>query len=264
MKNIHEFKNWKKEGRKISMITCYDAMTGRIVDESHIDVALVGDSVAMVLHGFDSTIHATTEMMVLHTAAAARTIKKKWIVADLPFLSFRKGPVEALEVSAALLRAGAHAVKLEGVRGHEKVVEVLVESGIPVMGHLGLTPQSALQLGGHKVQGRVIEEAQKIEDDAVLLEKLGAFSIVLECVPSDLARRVTQKLEIPTIGIGAGVDTDGQVLVMHDMLGMQSAFKPKFLRCYAATEATLLEAFNTFAGDVKERRFPSIEESYGA
>ncbi|MEO5667711.1 MAG: 3-methyl-2-oxobutanoate hydroxymethyltransferase [Bdellovibrionota bacterium] len=263
MKNIHEYKNWKREGRKIVMLTCYDTLTGRIVDQSDVDMALVGDSVAMVLHGFDSTIHATSEMMELHTAAVARGVKTKLIVADLPFLSFRKGVNEALEVSARLLKAGAHAVKLEGVSGHEDVVKALVESGIPVMGHLGLTPQSALQLGGHKVQGRVLEEARKIEEDAKLLENLGCFALVLECVPSDLGRRITREISIPTIGIGAGIDVDGQVLVMHDMLGLQTAFKPKFLRHYFDGEAKLLSAFNAFSGDVKSARFPSPEESYG-
>jgi 3-methyl-2-oxobutanoate hydroxymethyltransferase len=264
MKNVHELKNHKQEGRKISMITCYDAITGRIVDQSDIDIALVGDSVAMVLHGFDSTIHATQEMMLLHTAAVARSVRTKLIVADLPFLSFRKGINQTLDAAASLLRAGAHAVKLEGVRGHEDVVRSLVESGIPVMGHLGLTPQSALQLGGHKVQGRLQEEAEQIEADALLLEKLGCFAIVLECIPADLARRVSSKLSIPSIGIGAGPDVDGQVLVMHDMLGLQLSFKPKFLRHYAKTEPLLLSAFNEFAKSVRELSFPSKEESYGA
>jgi 3-methyl-2-oxobutanoate hydroxymethyltransferase len=264
MKNVHELKILKQEGRKITMLTCYDASAGRILDQSEVDIALVGDSVAMVLHGFDSTIHATTEMMVLHTAAVARGVKNKLIVADLPFLSFRKGVVEALEVSAELLRAGAHAVKLEGVSGHEDVVKSLVQSGIPVMGHLGLTPQSALQLGGHKVQGRLEPEALKILADAKKLEELGCFAVVLECVPAGLAERITQSLEIPTIGIGAGLHVDGQVLVMHDMLGMQSSFKPKFLRRYDQSEATLLKAFNRYAQDVREAKFPSAEESYGA
>ncbi len=264
MKNVHELKTLKQEGRKISMITCYDAITGRIVDQSDVDVVLVGDSLAMVLHGFDSTIHATEEMMVLHTAAVARSVHKKLIVADLPFLSFRKGVPHALDAAAALLRAGAHAVKLEGVRGHEDVVRALVESGIPVMGHLGLTPQSALQLGGHKVQGRLQEEATQIEADSLLLEKLGCFAIVLECIPSEVARHVSSKLSIPSIGIGAGLDVDGQVLVMHDMLGLQMSFKPKFLRRFAEVEPLLLVAFNDFARSVRESQFPSKEESYGA
>jgi len=264
LKNIHDYKTWKREGRKIVMLTCYDAITARIVNQSDVDMILVGDSVAMVLHGFDSTIHATLEMMELHVAAVARGAPTKLIVADLPFLSFRKGSREALEASARLLRAGAHAVKLEGLSGHEDTVKSLVESGIPVMGHLGLTPQSALQLGGHKVQGRLSQEALKIEEDAKALEELGCFALVLECVPSELGTRVTRSLSIPTIGIGAGAGVDGQVLVMHDMLGLQSAFKPKFLRRYGNGEKSLLEAFNTFASDVKAVRFPNAEESYGS
>jgi 3-methyl-2-oxobutanoate hydroxymethyltransferase len=264
LKNIHDYKTWKSEGRKIAMITCYDTITARLVDMSNIDMVLVGDSVAMVLHGFESTIHATLPMMEMHVAAVARGVKNKLIVADLPFLTFRKGVPDALSNAERLLRAGAHAIKLEGVRGHEAVVKSLVESGIPVMGHLGLTPQSALQLGGHKVQGREINEARLIEEDATLLEELGCFALVLECVPTELGRSITRRLRIPTIGIGAGIDVDGQVLVMHDMLGIQSEFKPKFLRHYLKGDDAFLKAFDAYARDVKEGHFPSPEESYGS
>ncbi len=263
MINIHEYKQWKKEGRKIAMITCYDATFGRVVDESEIDMVLVGDSVAMVVHGYDSTLHATLPMMEMHVGAVARGVRKKLIVADMPFLSFRKGPRVALDAAEVLLRAGAHAVKLEGLRGHEETVRALVESGIPVMGHLGLTPQSVLQLGGHKVQGRLDEEAKKIEEEAYRLQDLGCFALVLECVPRGLGSRVSKTLEIPTIGSGAGADTDGQVLVLQDMLGVNPHFTPKFLRRYSSLHSICTDALNTYSQDTKQGRFPLEEESYG-
>jgi 3-methyl-2-oxobutanoate hydroxymethyltransferase len=253
---------YKNEARKISMITCYDACLGRIVAQSEIDWVLVGDSVSMVLHGHASTIMATPEMMTLHTSAVARSIKNKPIIADMPFLSFRKGIPFALDVAAQLMQAGADAVKLEGLSGHEEVVSHLVETGIPVMGHLGLTPQSVHQLGGHKVQGRLEADSQKLLADALELEKRGCFALVLECIPHALAKEVSSKLSIPTIGIGAGPDVDGQVLVLHDMLGFDPSFKPKFLRHYAQLEGASLEALNHFAADVRERTFPNFEESY--
>jgi 3-methyl-2-oxobutanoate hydroxymethyltransferase len=262
MKSLHEYKTFKKESRKISMVTCYDACFGRIVDQSSVDMVLVGDSVAMVLHGFDSTIHATTEMMVAHTSAVARSVKNKPIIGDMPFMSFRKGTAHALEAAGALMRAGAHGVKLEGLKGHEDVVEHLVDSGIPVMGHLGLTPQSVNQLGGHKVQGRLEAEAQRILAEAQQLEKLGCFAIVLECVPESLGKLVTDALQIPTIGIGAGRAVDGQVLVLHDMLGAQPDFKPKFLKTYSHLHQNTLDSLNTFDREVREGLFPTEKETY--
>jgi len=244
------------------MLTCYDATSAKILEDSQVDCALVGDSVSMVIHGFPSTVHATLEMMELHTAAVARGLKTKFLVADLPFLSFRKGAVPALEAVDRLVKAGAQAVKLEGVRGHEEVVSRIVESGIPVMGHLGLTPQSVHQLGGFRVQGRDEEKARALLEDALLLEKLGCFAVVLECVPSRLASEVTRRLEIPTIGIGAGAAVDGQVLVMQDMLAMCEAFKPKFMRTYLMGESSFKTAFNRFHQDVTSGEFPSESESY--
>ncbi|MCM2324710.1 MAG: 3-methyl-2-oxobutanoate hydroxymethyltransferase [Oligoflexia bacterium] len=262
MTSIHDFRKMKEDGRKISMVTAYDFAMARIVDASEVDCVLVGDSCAMVMHGFPSTVHATTEMMVTHVAAVARGLSGKFLVADMPFLSFRKGPAAALECVDPLMKAGAHAVKLEGVRGHEATVEQIVRSGVPVMGHIGLTPQSIHQLGGFKVQGRDEETANELLAQAVLLEKLGCFSLVLECVPSTVAARITRELRIPTIGIGAGPDTDGQVLVLQDLLGMNGDFRPRFLRRFFDGDEQLRAALNRYHSEVTAGTFPSGNESY--
>jgi 3-methyl-2-oxobutanoate hydroxymethyltransferase len=202
-------------------------------------------------------------MMVLHTAAVARGLGgKKFLVADMPFTTFRKGTAFALDTAAQLVRAGAHAVKLEGIQGHEDVVKHLVDSGVPVMGHIGLTPQLALALGGHKVQGRDAEAVEKFCKEARDLERLGIFSLVLECVPAHLGARISKELSIPTIGIGAGVDTDGQVLVFNDMLGMSGSFKPKFLRRFAELEGGIAGALSAYCRAVDEKSFPTESESY--
>lgn len=260
--NILDFKKMKIEGRKITMVTAYDHWTAKIVDGSPVDCVLVGDSVSMVVHGFDSTVHATTEMMELHTAAVARGLKKKFLVADMPFLSFRKGPQAALECVERLMRAGAHSVKLEGVRGHEETVKAIVQSGVPVMAHIGLTPQSIHQFGGFRVQGRDDETAQELLEQARILQDLGCFAIVLECVPARLADHITSALSIPTIGIGAGIGTDGQVLVLQDLLGMNPDFKPKFVRTFLDGRAALSGALAEFHREVTEKRFPSELETY--
>ena len=251
-----------KNERKISMITCYDSWTARIVNSSNIDLILVGDSLAMVMHGFESTLPANVNMMELHTQATRRGAPDKFIVSDMPFLSYRKGLAQTVEAAGTLMCAGANAVKLEGVRGNEEIIEHLVQSGIPVMGHLGLTPQSVNNFGGNKVQGKKDEQAEKILEDALKLEQLGCFSLVLECIPASLAEKITQNLQIPTIGIGAGKNTDGQVLVMQDMLGMNNEFKPRFLRCYLEGEKLFKDAFNRFNKDVKSGSFPDQKESY--
>ncbi len=251
-------------GEKLVTVTCYDAWTARLIDKLPLDMILVGDSVAMVLHGFDSTIHATTEMIESHVAAVRRGLRsEKWIIADMPFGSFRQGSTVAFNVAMRFLRAGAHSVKLEGLDGHEDVVKHLVESGIPVMGHLGLTPQSHLTLGGHKVQGKNIDQAEKILQDAEELEKLGCFSLVLECVPAKLAAEIAKRLRIPVIGIGAGVEVDGQILVLQDLLGANDEFNPKFLRKYSNLAAIIPEALKNYAADVVEKTFPNEKESYG-
>lgn len=261
--SIDLFRKSKSEGKFIKMVTCYDAGMARILAQTEIDTILVGDSVAMVQHGFDSTIHATTEMMVLHTAAVARGLQGgKFLVADMPFTTFRKGMVHALDVAAQLVRAGAQAVKVEGLEGHADVVKHLVDSGVPVMGHIGLTPQLVLSLGGHKVQGRGEEAVERLRNEALELERLGVFALVLECVPTTLAAQISQDLRIPTIGIGAGVETDGQVLVLNDMLGMSGNFKPKFLRHFAQLESEIVKAINAYAKDVDVAAFPAPAESY--
>jgi 3-methyl-2-oxobutanoate hydroxymethyltransferase len=260
--NVLDFKKMKQEQRKITMLTCYDYTSAKILEASEVDCALVGDSVSMVMHGYPSTVHATIEMMETHTAAVARGLKSKFLVADLPFLSFRKGVVPALEAVDRLVKAGAMAMKLEGVDGHEDVVSAIVQSGVPVMGHIGLTPQSVHGLGGFKVQGKGEEEAQNLIREAKELERLGCFSLVLECIPEPVAREITAQLSIPTIGIGAGAGTDGQVLVMQDMLAMNEKFKPKFLRKYFSGESSLREAFNSYHRDVLDGKFPSAQESY--
>jgi 3-methyl-2-oxobutanoate hydroxymethyltransferase len=223
---------------------------------------LVGDSLAMVMHGYESTLPADMNMMTLHTRAVRKGAANTFIVSDMPFLSYRKGLAQAVEAAGELMRNGANAIKLEGLNGNQKIIEHLVQSGIPVMGHLGLTPQSVNQFGGNKVQGKKEEQADKIAEDALKLEQLGCFSIVLECVPASLAEKITSRLKIPTIGIGAGNKTDGQVLVMQDMLGMNDEFKPRFLRCYLQGENLFKDAFNRYADDVKSGKFPDNKESY--
>ena len=201
-------------------------------------------------------------MMALHVAAVARGSKKKFIVGDMPFLSFRKGPVAALECVDRLMKAGAHSVKLEGVDGHEETVRAIVESGVPVMGHLGLTPQSVHQLGGYRVQGRNQEVADHIRAQAKKLQELGCFSLVLECVPNELAAQITADLRIPTIGIGAGARCDGQVLVLQDLLGSNSVFRPKFVRTFLDSETLIKKALGEFHAAVTSGHFPSPAESY--
>lgn len=241
------------------MVTAYDALMARIV-AAHVDAILVGDSVAMAVHGLESTVHATVEMMALHTAAVRRGAPDTVIVADMPFGTFRQGPYVAAKAAEALMRAGATAVKVEGVRGHEDVIAHLVGSGIPVMGHLGLTPQSVHQLGGYRVQARSEAEGEKLKADAQRLEELGAFAVVLECVPAALAREVTEERQIPTIGIGAGPDTAGQVLVLTDLLGLDGRFRPKFARRYLEGETLVGEAVGRYAADVRAAAFPAKAE----
>jgi 3-methyl-2-oxobutanoate hydroxymethyltransferase len=260
--NVLDFQKMKNDGRKISMVTCYDYSSARAVTDSNIDCILVGDSLAMVMHGHPTTLSATTAMMALHTAAVARGAPAKFIVADLPFLSYRKGLKDAMDSVQELMSAGAHAIKLEGVRGHADIVRHIVESGVPVMGHLGLTPQSINLLGGMKVRARTSAAVEMLAAQARELEEAGCFSLVLECVPSEAARKVTDLLKIPTIGIGAGPDVDGQVLVYQDVLGLNPGFKPKFLRVYANTFRVTQDALNAYDRDVKDGHFPSESESY--
>ena len=260
--NVLEFQKMKNENQKIAMITCHDTWSAKLLNESDVDCILVGDSGSMIMHGLDSTVGADIPMLAAMTIAVRRGAPDKFIIADMSFLSFRKGLKDTMDNVEALMRAGANAIKIEGVTGHEEVIAHIVGSGIPVMGHLGLTPQSIHGLGGNKVQGRSDEAANLIIDQAHTLEALGCFSIVLECVPSELAAKITNKLHIPTIGIGAGSATSGQVLVMQDMLGMNDGFKPKFLKTYLNGAELLTKAFNQYTKEVKEVSFPGLEESY--
>ena len=260
MKNITDFARAHREGRPSVMVTAYDAAMAKIVAQSAVDAILVGDSAAMVVHGLPSPVHATEEMMVLHTAAVRRGAPERVVVSDMPFMTFRRGPAEAVRVAGALLQAGATAVKLEGVTGHEEVVAHLVGSGIPVMGHLGLTPQSVHQLGGYKLQGRSASEATRLRAEAVRLTELGIFSLVLECIPAALAAEISSDLAVPTIGIGAGGGCAGQILVLNDLLGLDADFRPKFSRRYFDGHGTLLAALNDYARDVRSAGFPAREE----
>lgn len=264
MKSVLDFAAAKAAGRKISMVTCYDSSFARVIEASKVDCILVGDSAAMVVHGHGDTLAATVEMMAVHTAAVRRGAPTRFLIGDMPFLTFRKGVPAALDAVAELMRAGAQAVKLEGVAGHEDVIEAIVGSGVPVMGHLGLTPQSVNALSGFRVQGRREDDAVRIIEDAKRYEELGCFSIVLECVPSALGARITQAVRIPTIGVGAGPHCDGQVLVLNDLLGFTGSHRPKFVRSYLDGNAVVREAIDRFDSDVKHGAFPAAAESYDA
>ncbi len=260
--NVLDFPALKQAGRKISMVTCYDFWSAQLLNRSDVDCLLVGDSLAMVMHGFDSTVHATVDLMALHTRAVARGAPDKFIVGDMPFLSMRKGLEPAMDAVQTLMQAGAAAVKIEGEAGQLDIMAHIVESGVPVMGHLGLTPQSVHGFGGHRVQARGESAGKALVESARRLAEAGCFALVLECVPAAVARCVSAAIPIPTIGIGAGVHTDGQVLVLQDMLGTNPEFKPRFLRHYADGYGTIAQAVNRFHADVQEGVFPSKAESY--
>lgn len=261
--NIHDFQKKKQQQQKISMLTCYDYPSACIIAETELDCVLVGDSVAMVVHGHSSTLMASVDMMVLHTQAVARALKKQFIVADMPFLSHKGSLSDVVGDVKRLLQAGAHAVKIEGADQQTcDRIQFLVSSGIPVMGHIGLTPQSVHQLGGYKVQGKTAEHGEKLLQQGKQLEAAGCFALVIECVPQALAQRITQSLSIPTIGIGASQYTDGQVLVWHDMLGLQTDFKPRFLKQYAQGKELFLQAIHHYDAQVKQAHFPAPEHCY--
>jgi 3-methyl-2-oxobutanoate hydroxymethyltransferase len=260
--NIQTFAQRKQQQQKISMVTCYDHWSAQILNKTDIDCLLVGDSLAVVMYGYESTVHATLDMMVLHVGAVARGAPDKFIIADMPFLTCSKGLQPAMEAVERLMQAGAHAVKIEGDSHQVDIIRHIVNAGVPVMGHLGLTPQSIHNLGGHRVQGKAEADAAKIVDGARRLEQAGCFSLVLECVPTGLGGCVSEAMKIPTIGIGAGPDTDGQVLVLHDLLGVNPDFKPKFLRQYASGHSLVNDAVNHFHGDVVAGDFPTVAESY--
>jgi 3-methyl-2-oxobutanoate hydroxymethyltransferase len=262
LKSINEFQNKKKNNNPITMVTCYDYWSAKIINETEIDAVLVGDSAAMVMHGFESTIYAEVEMMLYHISAVKRGLKDKLLIADFPFLAHRKGKRFAIEVADKLFKSGANAVKIEGAGSTLKVIKELIDSGIPVMGHLGLTPQSINSLGGYIVQGKSSHDAEKILNDALQLESAGCFAIVLELIPAELSKKITEQIKIPTIGIGAGRFTSGQILVLQDLLGLTKDFQPKFVRKYLNGFELIKEALNNFNKDVKENLFPNDEESF--
>lgn len=260
---IHDFQRKKQQHAKICMLTCYDYPSARIVAESNIDCVLVGDSVAMTMHGHVNTTMATMEMMVLHTQAVARGLTSQFLISDLPFLSYRASRNETILNTQKLIQAGAHAVKVEG--GDTDIYETvayLVASGVPVMGHIGLTPQSIHQLGGHRVQGKELGQSDLLMHQAQALEQAGCFALVIECVPQLVAKRITDGLTIPTIGIGAGIYTDGQVLVWHDILGLQTEFNPRFIKQFMQGKDMLLEAINCYAHQVQEAHFPTLDHAF--
>jgi 3-methyl-2-oxobutanoate hydroxymethyltransferase len=258
---VRDIASAKERGEKWPMLTAYDALTARVFDEAGIPVLLVGDSAAMVVYGHDSTIPVTVDELIPLTAAVVRGTRRAMIVADLPFGSYQVSPEAALTSAIRFLKeSGAHAIKLEGGRRVLRQVEELVAAGIPVMAHLGLTPQSVNAFGGYRVQGRG-EDGERLLSDAKAMEAAGAFSIVLECVPAELAARVTASLSIPTIGIGAGPDCDAQVLVWQDMAGL-TPLTAKFVRKYADVAGVLREAAKAYAGDVVSGAFPAPEHSY--
>lgn len=262
--SIIQFSKAKAEKRPITMVTCYDSTSAKIVAQSDVDCVLVGDSVAMTMHGYPDTTHATVDMIATHVGAVRRGLGsvRGFIVADFPFLEHRGSSDRAIAAAQILMRAGANAIKIEGLQGSQAVLSNLIEAGVPVMGHLGLTPQSIHAFGGFKVQAREAEAQNRLKQDAIELQSLGAFSLVLECIPTSVATEVTSTLAIPTIGIGAGSSTDGQVLVWQDLLGMNSAFRPRFVRPFANLESESERALNTFAAEVKARSFPTEKESY--
>ena len=252
----------RKGGDPLVMVTAYDAPGARIVDEGGADIILVGDTVAMVVLGHETTLEVTVADMAHHIAAVARAKPKAMIVGDLPWLSYHLDTADTVRNAAALVRAGAQAVKLEGGRKRLPMVQAILDAEIPVMGHVGLTPQSVHAMGGFKVQGKDWDAAQVLTEDAVALADAGCFAIVLEGVPDTVAKTITEKVSVPTIGIGAGPHCDGQVLVFHDLLGIEDRLRPKFVRRYAELKNDAVAAVAAFADDVRTRRFPTDAESY--
>jgi 3-methyl-2-oxobutanoate hydroxymethyltransferase len=252
----------KRSPEPLVMVTAYDAPSARAAVAAGVDIILVGDSLGMVVLGYEDTLHVTMDDMVSHTAAVARTGPSQLIVADMPWTSYHQGRAEAVANAARLIRAGAGAVKLEGGAKRLEVLQAILDTEIPIMGHLGLTPQSVHAMGGYRVQGRRRDDAKVLVEDAIAIADAGCFAIVLEGVPEDLAAEVTQAVPVPTIGIGAGDACDGQVLVFHDVVGLGGPRLPRFARRYADLESLAANALAEWAADVRAHRFPSAEETY--
>lgn len=253
----------KNNGQKISMLTAYDYTMAGIIDEAGIDVILVGDSASNVMAGYETTVPMTIDHMIYHTSCVVRGVNRALVIADLPFMSYQVTTKEALINAGRMMKeAGAHAVKLEGGEPIASTIRRIVDAGIPVMGHLGLTPQSIYKFGTYKVRAKEEQEAEQLLKDAKILEEAGVFSIVLEKIPAELAAKVTKSVSVPTIGIGAGPDCDGQVLVLHDMLGLNKDFSPRFLRRYADLHSSMTNAVKNYIDDVKSGDFPNENEQY--
>ena len=260
---IHTLRQMKERGEKIAMLTAYDATFARLLDESGADVLLVGDSLGMVVQGHDTTLPVTLDEIIYHTRAVVRGASRAHVVGDMPFGSYQASLDQGVANAARLMKeGGCHSIKLEGGAVHAELVRRLVAAGIPVMGHIGLTPQSFHQLGGFKVQGRETGGREKLIADARALEEAGVYSIVLEAIPADIAREITESVSVPTIGIGGGAGCDGQVLVCYDMLGMDETFKPRFVRRFAQLGQTIKEAVASYVGEVRAGTFPSDAESF--
>ena len=260
---ITDIKEIKQKKEKIPMLTAYDYVTAKMVDEAGVPLILVGDSLGMVMLGYESTIPVTMEEMIHHTKAVVRGAKKALVVGDMPFMTYHISVSDALRNAARFIQeGGAQAVKLEGGEVVAETIKRIVGCGIPVMGHIGLTPQSIHQLGGFKVRGKGLEEGRKLLNDARILEEAGAFAVVLECTPAPLSKLITQKLTIPAIGIGAGPDCDGQVQVISDLLGLYTDFVPKHAKQYARLAGEIKTAVSSYVSEVKSRSFPTAEQSY--
>jgi 3-methyl-2-oxobutanoate hydroxymethyltransferase len=260
---IVDLQEMKEKGEKITMLTAYDYPTARILDQCGVEVLLIGDSVGNVVMGTDNTLPVTTDEIIYHTKAVVRGRKRALIVADMPFMSYQVSVEEAKREAGKLIKkGGAEAVKLEGGENMEEVIRAICDIDVPVMGHIGLTPQSIHRMGGYKVQGKEEKQREKLLADALAVERAGAFSVVLEAVPLSLAREITRTLKIPTIGIGAGIHCDGQVLVIHDLLGLSGGFRPKFVKQYVNLEAEITKAVNKFLTEVKKEKFPTDDHSF--
>ena len=260
---IKVLEQMKNKGEKISMLTAYDYSFAKIIDEAGIDIILVGDSASNVMAGHETTLPITLDQMVYHASSVIRAVKRALVVVDLPFGTYQSDSQEALKSAIRIMKeSGAHAVKLEGGHLAKESIERIIQAGIPVMGHLGLTPQSIYKFGTYTVRAEKEEEANTLISDSEMLEKIGCFSIVLEKIPNELAKKVTSSLKLPIIGIGAGSHVDGQVLVSHDMLGMNKDFSPRFLRRYLDLDSLVGNAVKKYSKDIKEGNFPNKEEQY--
>jgi len=260
---IHDFLKKKKDGRKISMLTAYDYPFARIVDEAGIDAILVGDSLGMVVQGLENTLPVTMDEMIYHTKMVARAVKNAMVIGDMPFMSYQAGIDDALRNAGRFLKeAGAAAIKMEGGAEIVHHIRAMSKSDIPVMAHIGLTPQSIHRMGGYKVQGRTEEAANKLVEEAHMVEDAGAFSLILEAIPMDLAKKISEEITIPTIGIGAGPHCDGQVLVLHDVIGLFDRFVPRFVKRYVYVKEDVLKAVQTYREEIEQGIFPSEEQSF--